>query len=240
MTSTTGSPPARNVMDAAGETVRLVAAGAGVVAPIVFVLAIAVGGAGASGFSQWTSFISELGQTGAPTATFVNTAFVIVGALLLVFAAGVGLGIGAPGSGRVAALLVVPGVAFVVMAISPCSAGCPIALVNLSATTSDAVHNAAATAGLVAIALAALLLGERAPDGFGADGYASFSGAAGAAIGTLSAAFGLAVLSGSRPAIAVSERVLVLAALVWIEVTALALARWNGRAQPGEGAGQRL
>jgi hypothetical membrane protein len=233
-TTTTEPAPTRGMTEATLDTVRLVGAGAGILAPVVFVLAIAVGGVGAAGFSQWTSFISELGQTGAPTATFVNTAFVIVGALLLVFAVGVGVGVGSPGTGRVAALLVVPGVAFVIMAISPCSPGCPIALVNLSATMSDAVHNAAATAGLIAIALAALLLGERAPDGFGADGYASFSGAAGATIGTLSAAFGLAVLSGSRPAIALSERVLVLAALVWIEVTALALARWNGRAHRHE------
>jgi len=205
--------------------VRRAAAVAGIAAPVVFVLAVLFGGAGMAGFSQTSSFISELGETGASTAPFVNTAFTVVGVLMFVFAVGVGLSV--PGMSKVGALLLVPAASFVAMAVWPCSSGCPIAIVNVNATANDALHNAAAIAGLVSIALAALMLGELAPDGFGSKGFASFSGAAGATVGVLSAVFGMAVLSGSGIAIGLSERVLVLAALVWVEVTAVALLHWR-------------
>jgi len=188
-----------------------------VLAAPVFLGAVATGGWRAPGFDQWSSFVSELGATGSPGAVATNAAFAIVGACLLVFAAG--LGVSLPGLRTIGALLVVPGAAFVVLALSPCSAGCPIALVDAGATPADAVHNAAATAGLLALSLAAMLMADRAPVGFGPAWFRPFSAIAGATVGLAGALFGLAVLVRWPGGIALFERLMLVAAMAWNTVT---------------------
>jgi hypothetical membrane protein len=206
-----------------------------VLAAPIFAAAVLSGGVRQPGFDQWSSFVSELGATGSPAAALTNVAFALVGACLLVFAAGFAVTL--PALRSIGALLVVPGMAFVVLAVSPCSAGCPIALVDPGATAADAVHNAAATAGLLALSLAGLLMADRAPDGFGPGWYRSFSAAAGATVGLAGALFGQAVLAHAPAGIAVFERAMLLAAMAWNTVTgAFLLRRSPTGARRGAGA----
>jgi len=228
---------------------------AGVLAPWLFVVAVAVVASGCRrpGFSQLTTFVSELGEAGSPTAGIVNPAFVVVGVLLMWFALALNSGAvvalggrGAPGDrcsaaevfgGRVARRFGVVGAGFVVMALWTCSTGCPIAVVNGGATPSDALHNAAAIGALMSLASAALMVGaELSRDQRGVPGfYAAASTRAGALMGGLCATFFLSVLVANRTAIGVSERLLLLAGLAWVEVTAI-VARRIARADAREGA----
>ena len=211
----------------------MVGGAAALVAAPIFAGAVATGGRRQPGFDQWSSFVSELGTAGSPAAPVTNGAFAAVGVCLLLFAGGVLAGL--PTVPRIGALLVVPGATFVVLAASPCSAGCPIALVDGGATTGDAVHNAAATAGLLALAAAGLLMADQAPVGFAPPWYRPFSAAAGALVGIAGALFGLSVLVRWPGGIAVFERVMLVAAMAWNTVTGWFLVRWARHPRPDAG-----
>lgn len=205
----------------------IVGGGAAVLAAPIFLATVATGGLRQPGFDQWSSFVSELGASGSPAALLTNIGFAAVGVCLAAFA--VGMLVALPDQRAIGGLLVVPAVAFVILAASPCSAGCPIALVDAAATPADAVHNAAATAGLVALALAGLQMADWAPAGFGPGWYPTFSAVAGALVGLSGALFGLAVLAHQDTAIAVSERIMLAAAMAWNTVTGWLLARYGVR-----------
>lgn len=211
-------------------------AGAG--APVAFIVTVLGAGSLQPGFSQVRSFVSELGVPGTSAATVVNPAFVIVGLLLAWFALalhGSALrdpdGPSAVFGGRVALLFGVVGCAMVCMAVWTCSIGCPIALVDAAATPSDALHNAAAIAAIVSLGTAALTVGAELPAT--APGvpswYRRYSTVSGALVGALSALFLAAVLAADRPAIGLSERALLAAGLLWVEVTALVAGRLTAR-----------
>jgi hypothetical membrane protein len=183
----------------------------GVLGPLVFVAAVVAAGAVTPGYDQATRFLSELGETGAATAPWVNAALVAVGVCLLGFAWSIG--------GRAGALLAVAALGFAFMAGSPCSPGCPIAVVNAKATASDALHNAAAIAAIAGIGFAALELGTsswfRTPRW-----YRAYSTASGIGIALTSTLFLLAVIAANPLSIGVAERAMVVIGLLWVETTA--------------------
>ena len=202
----------------------VVGGAAAVLAAPLFVATVATGGLRQPGFDQWSTFVSELGATGSPAAALTNLGFAAVGVCLGLFAIGMLLAFQAHRS--IGALLLVPAASFVVLAMSPCSAGCPIALVDAGATSADAIHNAAATAGLIALALVAMTFAEQAPAGFGPSWYPRFSAAAGLAVAVTGALFGAAVLARLDVGIAVAERAMLASAMAWNTVTgAILLAR---------------
>lgn len=216
------------------------ATAAGIVAPVVFVATVAAAGAATPGYDQTTRFVSELGQTGAPASTLFTAGLTLSGLLLGAFA--VGRRRDLPGGPAVAALVGVIAVGLVVMASSPCSTGCPIVIVDRQATAADALHNAAASADLVAISLAALLAAQ-VTTGQEAARHA----AAGAATALLSTAFLAAVIAHHPTAIALTERAALAVALLWLAT--LPLTSWvrdgaagrrmhtDGSGGPGDGAG---
>jgi uncharacterized protein DUF998 len=106
-------------------SVRLLAI-CGLVAPFVYSAATLAAAAGHPGYSQSTQFISELGATGAPTASLMNYGgFLIYGALVAVFAVGLHGGVRAgPGDWVSAALLAGYGLSYVALAFAPCDPGC--------------------------------------------------------------------------------------------------------------------
>jgi energy-converting hydrogenase Eha subunit G len=128
-------------------------------------------------------------------------------------------------------MLAVAALGFAGMAGSPCSPGCPIAVVNAGATPPDAVHNAAAIAAIAGVGFAALELGTsswfRTPRW-----YRACSTAAGVGIAVTSMLFLLAVVSANPLSIGTSERAMVLIGLVWVETTAwirvLGASAWAG------------
>ena len=138
--------------------------------------------------------MSELGQTGGAAAGLYNTASYAAAGLLALFA--VGLWASAAATRMAGALMLVPAAAFVTMASSPCSAGCPIVLVDAAATTSDAVHNAAAIAALVAMSTAAWIMADRVPPARAGARYRQASRWAGTGVAISSAVFGWPCWSG--------------------------------------------
>lgn len=208
----------------AGPIAAVVGGAAAVLAAPIFLTTIVTGGVRQPGFDQWSTFVSELGATGSPAAALTNLGFAAVGTCLGLFAIGMLLAL--PAHRLVGALLLVPAASFLVLATSPCSTGCPIALVDPGATPADAIHNAAATAGLIALALAAMTFAEQAPAGFGPSWYRRFSAAAGIAVAITGALFGAAVLARLDVGIAVAERAMLASAMAWNTVTGtLLLAR---------------
>ena len=217
-----GSAATPTVVDA--PIAAVVGGGAAVLAAPIFLATVVTGGWRQPGFDQWSTFVSELGATGSPAAALTNVGFTAVGVCLGVFAVGMLLAL--PAHRTIGALLLVPAMTFVVLATSPCSTGCPIALVDAGATPADAIHNAAATAGLIALALAAMTFAEQVPAGFGPAWYPRFSAAAGIAIAVTGALFGAAVLARLDLGIAVAERAMLISAMAWNTVTgALLLVR---------------
>jgi len=222
---------------------------AGMLAPLLFGVTVVGGGWLRPGFDQATTFVSELGETGSPTAWIVNPSFVLVGLLTSWFAlalqanavAGGRTGVSAAFGGTVARLFGVVGAAFVLMAVWTCSSGCPIAVIDREAAPTDALHNAAAIAAIASLCSAALLVATGLPACATVPGwYRRYCTVSGAGVAVLSAVFLLCVLAAANVAIGISERALLLTGLAWIEVTAIVVTRWAApeRGAPDE-AGRR-
>lgn len=183
---------------------------AGLAAPIIFVAAIIIGGALRPGYGQATDFLSELGESGSSTAAGVNLSFALAGGCLVLFAIAVGR--------RAGLMIAAAGLGFLVMATSPCSQGCPIALVDPAATPADAIHNLAAIVAIAGIGCAALELAVTAPNA--SRRYRSYSTASGLGIAVTSMVFLVAVITEVPAFIGISERVMVAIGLAWLATTA--------------------
>jgi hypothetical membrane protein len=126
----------------------------GIVAPLLWVVAVFYSGSVFPGYSHSHQYISELAAHGSPTQRAMQlTGFVVPGLLV----AGFGLSIGVPTRvtlvGIGASLVTVSGVLRAAAGILPCDAGCG----RLSASASQSLHNLAGSAFLLtAIAAAAV------------------------------------------------------------------------------------
>lgn len=132
-----------------------VAGGLGVAA---YVAAWAVAGWWSEGYSPVTESISALYAVGAPPgpARLLVAVLVVTGLLLLPFAWA--LHVGLPGGGRAGPVVCAAGgVATVLLATAPCSAGCP----GLGASPADTLHVALGTAAYASLAGAPLLFALR-------------------------------------------------------------------------------
>jgi hypothetical protein len=58
----------------------------GIAAPLIYILAVVVGGALKPGYSHLSMAVSELIETGAPNKLYLDIAFIVYNALLIVFA----------------------------------------------------------------------------------------------------------------------------------------------------------
>jgi hypothetical membrane protein len=65
----------------------------GIAAPLLYVLIVVAGGALRPGYSHLSMAVSELTETGAPNKLFLDIAFIVYNALLIVFAWADGMGI---------------------------------------------------------------------------------------------------------------------------------------------------
>jgi len=134
-------------------TTRVLTAG-GIVAPLLWGIAVVYSGSVFPGYSHAHQYISELAARGSPSERVMQLAgFVIPGVLI----AGFGLSIGVPTRlmlvGFGATLVTASGVLRVAAGILPCDAGCG----RMAASTSQALHDFAGTAFLLtAIAAAAV------------------------------------------------------------------------------------
>jgi hypothetical protein len=176
--------------------------------PVPFAVALGLAQAATPGAGAG-DFVSELGVPGAAAATTWNAGLDVTSALLL---CGAGLGRGRLAGGwPVAAAVGALGLAVAVARVAPCSARCPIPLVDPAPTASDVVHVAASSVGLLAAAAGASWLAATA-EGW----WAWLHAAAAAAIPALSLAFLAAVAAHARPCLGLTERALFGVVAVWV------------------------
>ena len=108
----------------------------GMVAPILFVSALAIFGLLREGYSHMEHEISELGAIGSPNMEGVNTALILTGLLILAFSSGLYRGTGPGKRVKLGSLLVsVIGLGIAVSGVSPYDPHCPSPGCNSVATT---------------------------------------------------------------------------------------------------------
>ena len=107
----------------------VILAACGVMAPFVYAAAAIAAGLKYPGYDHLKNAISELGATGAPSATIMNFAgFLPYGVLMVAFALAVHQGIRADAGGWLApSLLATYGLAYVALAFARCDPGCQAA-----------------------------------------------------------------------------------------------------------------
>ena len=108
-------------------------AACGVLAPLVYTAAATAAGLQYPGYDHLKNAISELGATGAPSATIMNFAgFLPYGVLMVAFALAVHRGIRAEVGGWLGpTILAVYGLAYIVLAFASCDPGCQAATPSL-------------------------------------------------------------------------------------------------------------
>ena len=108
-------------------------AACGVLAPLVYAAAAIAAGLKYPGYDHLKNAISELGATGAPSATIMNFAgFLPYGVLMVAFALAVHRGIRADVGGWLGpSVLVVYGLAYIALAFASCDPGCQAATPSL-------------------------------------------------------------------------------------------------------------
>lgn len=200
-----------------------VAGGAGVAA---YVASWAVAGMWHADYDPVSQAISELFARGAPPASsrLVRASLVVTGALLVPF--GAALDRGLPGEGRAGPVAAaVSGVMTVLVAVFPCSEGCP----GMGTSLTDSAHTAVAGIGYGAL-IAGPLLTARRLRGHD-DRFASVS----LALGGLALAGFVARSLGWADAIAgLQQRLFNTTADLWYLLAAVEIVR---RARGGDGEG---
>lgn len=208
-----------------GKRPDLIAALGGVAGPALFALVVLVAAAFRSDYSHLGNFISELGATGTPHASFMNYAGFVPGGLLLA-AFGVALAGTLPRQPltRVAAVLVTLfGVGVAASGVVSCDPGCP----QTGGSLEKAVHNRIAPACFLCLIVAAGVLGirfRRLPDWRGLWVYSVLTGVVGACF--------LAGLAGSLETRALTglwQRLLLATLFLWCAVVGLRAFRSAGR-----------
>lgn len=190
---------------------------AGFVGPAMLVVAVVAAGVTWPGFDHRVQNISDLGGTEAPHPRFLNGTFVVVGALVTMFAFGLRramLSVPAFSS----ALIGVFGISLAIQGFTPCTPGCA------AGSTSDVTHATAALLGVAAVAIAAMLTAVGASGG--PVGYRRGSLACGVAVLVFLGAW--LVTGGVDPGrwhAGVYQRLLVATALTWLAGTAVVAVR---------------
>ena len=123
---------------------------AGLLGTPLFVVSWLVAGDVRSGYDPRAQAISELAELGSPTRWIVTLGLIVFGVLTVAFAPSVGRVLRA---GAAAVAVAVNGAATVMIALFPCTAGCP----GADASASDLGHMLAATVAYVALVLAPLV-----------------------------------------------------------------------------------
>lgn len=196
---------------------------AGLAAPVVLIVAIAVAGGMEPGYSHATQFVSELGAVGATNQSGFNYAGLFSSGLLTVlFALGMYQQVKPRGWFVASSLLVaVAGFGRLVAGVFPCDAGC--VMENMSSTA--AVHAAAGFVALTsgAVAPLSLAMGLR---GRGQRQLFSLSvGLGSASLILVTVLFGL---GKGFPYVGVIQRLALAAFYGWIVVVALSTVRHAG------------
>lgn len=200
-------------MDSGRIFCRLTAA-AGIAAPVLFTLVAGTLGLTLEGYDPLTRLMSELGETGAPTAGIMNTlGFGVTGLLMVLFSLCVDRFFGRYLSGRAGAVLVaISGISFLGMAVFSCDRGC------IPVTNAGQIHIQLGLAALVAAVAAAFLLGYRMREDGNWHGYWQYSLLTGIlVIGVLPVFLTYGHLDG------LLQRVLVGLIFFWMEVLAIRL-----------------
>ena len=157
----------------------------GLAGPVIFSVVVILAAALRDDYSHVTHFVSELGATGSPRASFMNYVGFIPGGLGLV-AFGVALGRLLP-RGRLTrvatALLIVFGVGVVASGIISCDPGCP----QTGGSLQNSVHDKIAPIAFMCAIVAAALLGVSFRHNSAWRGFSSYS------LATSAVAFGFLV-----------------------------------------------
>lgn len=162
------------------------AAYAGIAVPIVWFALLLLGGALVPGYDPVRRYMTEL--TDGPTWGLVLADFVVVSALLAIFAAGLRVALGGDGVATVIALLVL------VKALATLATGLVHGDVDpLVRTPSGQLHNMLVAGGNVALAIACLVAARRLRSLPGWNGLAAYS--LGTAAATLLLLVALATLT---------------------------------------------
>ena len=121
----------------------------GVAGVVFYVSAWAIAGMLTPGYDPWRQSISETFAIGAPASRLVEVALVASGVGLVLMAPALDRGL--PGRGVLGpAFAAVSGVATILVAIHPCTAGCP----GFGSSRTDTLHVVFAGAGYVTLMLA--------------------------------------------------------------------------------------
>jgi Protein of unknown function (DUF998) len=195
----------------------------GMLAPVIYVAAVIMGGILRPGYSHASQFVSELIATGAPNTFLLNPLFAIYNFLTMVFGLGLvivvrsrvehnGKAVGAVG----AIILIIEGVAgFATLFFPQDSMGDPV-------STTGAVHIVLAGLSSLTCMLSMLLIGfwfKCIPEKQGYGLYSFISVAAVFISGGLAAVTG----ASRSPILGVMERLAIGGFLQWLFVIALAL-----------------
>lgn len=150
-------------------TFHQIAALAGVVSPLIFILLVIVGGLQYDGYSHIAQAISELGATDSPVRTLQTLNFFIIGISLVVFF--LGFHYRFPGSSNLTTglLLYFALAAGVGNGVFPCDPGCDMV------TTSGTLHNLTGLTGFIALSVGTILIGRRMRKFEGWSRFASYS-----------------------------------------------------------------
>ena len=188
----------------------------GMLAPIVFALAMTVFSLMTPGYSNLTNMVSELGVIGAPFALAWNAiGFFLVGALMTVYAWGLRLDMRpASGSTIVPLLVAISGLGFAVLGFSPAEAG-------FEPSLRTTLHFVMVSVYFLAFILVAFVFPAKMKGNDYWKKWALFS----VVMGSLAvASYFLAAIPETVP-VGVSQRIGMGAHFLWLFVTSLALFR---------------
>ena len=197
---------------------------AGMLAFLPHLIAVVLATLQRPGFSHTAQFLSELGERGSTTAALTNYAGILPTGLLFV-AFGLGLLLRYRADRRLAAaggLIVLHGVCRMLAAFFPCDPGCK----PVFPTSSQSIHNVAATVALVSLTAAlfvagAWLISQRRGAVIVSATYL---------LGALAVAAQVLLVVGSAANLGLYQRLSLGALQVWVALLALHLAL---RRQPG-------
>ncbi len=197
----------------------------GVIAPILFTLIVTILGFLRPSYSHVSNTISELGSPGAPNAIVQDANFLVNGLLITAFAFGLRRGIPAAKSSRGPALIGALGVVSFVG-----NAFLPISGAGSAATTTQAIidvtHISTAIAGFIAFIIATFVFSRLFRKDSMWQGYGTYSRVSGVLATIFLLSFILAEAAQSN-LIGVIQRLFVGVMLLWIEVMAIRLLRFQ-------------
>lgn len=196
----------------------------GVIAPILFTLIVTILGFLRPSYSHVSDTISALGSPGAPNAIVQDANFLVTGLLITAFAFGLRRGIPAAKSSRGPALIGAVGVlTFVGSAFFPLPVGSAATTTNIIIAV---IHISTALAGFIAFIIATFVFSRLFRKDSMWQGYGTYSRVSGVLATIFLLSFILAEAAQSN-LIGVIQRLFVGVMLLWIEVMAIRLLRFQ-------------